>query len=220
MSTFSSPADTSRWTALNCIIPATKSIILVAGNRGFNIQSFEQFKTGMKTSKNIDINPSPAPVDQLLIIDNRDVLRFAKVDESIHLHCQAGPYAHVFKNIVDQIVTKENDMLDQIQQLSTLYSANHHEINRQNRNVLDFFLGKSTGKIISQHQLAFIFFVIIQARMTFSTCVGVWYLNTHHPTLPPPPPSRSSPGQYGQSNDKRKITPYILGYNARLETSI
>ena len=101
----------------------------------------------MKTSKNIDINPSPAPVDQLLIIDDRDVLRFAKVDESIHLYCQAGPYAHVFKNIVDQIVLKETDMLDQIQQLSTLHSANYHEINRQNRNVLDFFLGKSNGKL-------------------------------------------------------------------------
>ena len=139
LSTFSSPADTTRWTALNCIIPATKSIILVAGNRDFNIQSFEQFQTGMKTSKNIDISPSPAEVDQLLIIDNRDVLRFARVDENIHLHCQAGPYAHVFRNIVDQIVMKENDMLDQIQQLSTLYSVNHNEINRQNRNVLDFF---------------------------------------------------------------------------------
>ena len=127
----------------------------------------------MKTSKNIDINPSPAPVDQLLIIDDRDVLRFAKVDESIHLYCQAGPYAHVFKNIVDQIVLKETDMLDQIQQLSTLHSANYHEINRQNRNVLDFFLGKSNGKLFLNTSKCCIF-VIIQARMTFfNMCRGL-----------------------------------------------
>ena len=138
MATFSTPADTTRWTAFNTIIPATKSIILVAGNKGFNIQSFEQFQTVMKTGKNIDIIPTTAEIDQILNIDNRDVLRFARVDENIKLHCQASPYGHVFRNIVDQIVRKENYILNQIQQLSTLYSDSHNEISRRNRNVLDF----------------------------------------------------------------------------------
>ena len=70
----------------------------------------------MTTGETIDIIPTPAEVDQILIIDNRDVLRFARVDENIHLHCQASPCGHVFRNIVDQIVRKENDILDQIQQ--------------------------------------------------------------------------------------------------------
>ena len=101
----------------------------------------------MKTGENIDIIPTPAEADQILIMDNRDVLRFARVDENIKLHYQASPYGHVFRNIVDQIVRKENDILDQIQQLSTLYSDNHNEISRRNRYVLDFFLGKSTGSL-------------------------------------------------------------------------
>ena len=167
LSTFSTPAETSRWTSFNCIIPATKSIILIAGNRGFSIQSFEQFKIVMKSSKNIDINPSSAPVDQILIIDDRDLLRFAKVDESIHLYCQAGPYAHVFKNIVDQIVLKETNMLDQIQQLSTLHSASYNEINRHTRNVLDLLLGPSNGESFVNTTRCCIYFVIFKARMTF-----------------------------------------------------
>ena len=52
----------------------------------------------MKTGKNIDINPVTAEIDQILIIDHRDVLR---------LHCQASSYGHVFANIVDQIIRKE-----------------------------------------------------------------------------------------------------------------
>ena len=99
----------------------------------------------MKTGKNIDINPVTAEIDQILIIDDRDVLRFARVDENIKLHCQASSYGHVFANIVDQIIRKEKDILDQIQQLSTLNSDRHSEVSRRSRNVLDFFTGKSTG---------------------------------------------------------------------------
>ena len=51
LTTFTTPAMTTRWTAFNILIPATKSIILVAGTRGFSIQSFQQFQKVMKAGK-------------------------------------------------------------------------------------------------------------------------------------------------------------------------
>ena len=148
LSSFTTPATTTRWTAFNILIPATKSIILVAGSRGFSIQSFEQFQKIMERDKNIQITPVSERTDQILIVDDQDTLRFAKVDENIKLHCQASPYGHVFSNIIDQIVEKEMGILEKIQQLSTLKSDNHNEISRNTRSVLDFFTGSSSGKIL------------------------------------------------------------------------
>ena len=102
----------------------------------------------MKTGKSIDITPVIEGIDQILIVDDKDILRFARVDENIKLHCQASPYGHVFSNIVDQIVEKEKGILDQIQQLSTLNSDKPSEISRKTRNVLDFFTGRSSGKYL------------------------------------------------------------------------
>ena len=59
----------------------------------------------MKTGKSIDITPVIEGIDQILIVDDKDILRFARVDENIKLHCQASSYGHVFANIVDQIVS-------------------------------------------------------------------------------------------------------------------
>ena len=131
LSSFTTPSTTTRWTSFNILIPATKSIILVAGNRGYSIQSFEQFEAIMKRDKNIQITPVSGPKDQILIVDDADTLRFAKVDENIRLHCQASPYGHVFSNIIDQIIEKETGILEKIQQLSTL---NANTINAKSRN--------------------------------------------------------------------------------------
>ena len=99
----------------------------------------------MKTGKNIDISPVIEDTDQILIVDDKDILRFARVDENIKLHCQASAYGHVFANIVDKIIGKEKGILDQIQQLSTLNSDRPNEVSRRSRNVLDFFTGRSAG---------------------------------------------------------------------------
>ena len=164
LSSFTTSATTTRWTAFNILIPATKSIILVAGTRGFSIQSFEQFQKIMQRDKSVQITPVIEGIDQILIVDDKDTLRFAKVDENIKLHCQASPYGHVFSNIVDQIVEKEMGILEQIQQLSTLNSDDPSEISRKTRSVLDFFTGSSSGKIfcVSTHLPNISY---IQARM-------------------------------------------------------
>ena len=81
LSSFTTSATTTRWTAFNILIPATKSIILVAGTRGFSIQSFEQFQKIMQRDKSIQITPVIEGIDQILIVDDKDTLRFAKVEE-------------------------------------------------------------------------------------------------------------------------------------------
>ena len=112
----------------------------------------------MKTGENIDISPVIEGIDQILIVDDKDILRFARVDENIKLHCQASSYGHVFANIVDQIIEKEKGILDQIQQLSTLNSDKPSEISRKTRNVLDFFTGRSSG----DHKYILSTFLIVQ----------------------------------------------------------
>ena len=99
----------------------------------------------MKASKSIDISPAVDDKDQILIVDDKDSLRFARVDENIKLHCRANAYGHVFANIVERIIEKETSILNQVQELSTLNSDRSNENIRRNRNVLDFFTGRSAG---------------------------------------------------------------------------
>ena len=132
LTSFTTPAMTTRWTAFNILIPATKSIILVAGTRGFSIQSFQQVRKVMKASKSIDISPAVDDKDQILIVDDKDSLRFARVDENIKLHCRANAYGHVFANIVERIIEKETSILNQVQELSTLNSDRSNENIRRN----------------------------------------------------------------------------------------
>ena len=78
--------------------------------------------------------------------DDKDSLRFARVDENIKLHCRANAYTHVFANIVAQIIKKETSILNQVYELSSLKDSERSSQNmRRNRNVRDFFLGRSTG---------------------------------------------------------------------------
>ena len=53
----------------------------------------------MKTGKNIDIIPTTAEIDQILIIDNRDVLRFSRVDENIKLNIAKRALMAMFSEI-------------------------------------------------------------------------------------------------------------------------
>ena len=100
----------------------------------------------MKASKGIDISPAIDDKDQILIVDDKDSLRFARVDENIKLHCRANAYGHVFANIVEKIIEKETSILNQVHELSTLKDSDRSNQNiRRNRNVLDFFLGRSAG---------------------------------------------------------------------------
>ena len=50
----------------------------------------------MKTGENIDISPVIEETDQILIVDDKDILRFARVDENIKLHCQASAYVRKY----------------------------------------------------------------------------------------------------------------------------
>ena len=102
----------------------------------------------MERDKNIQITPVSGPKDQILIVDDADTLKFAKVDENIRLHCQASPYGHVFSNIIDQIIEKETGILEKIQQLSTLKADTLNAKSRNTRSVLDFFTSSSSGKIL------------------------------------------------------------------------
>ena len=53
----------------------TKPLILVAGTKGYTIQSFDTFRKQMKTSKGINISPTINDVDQTLIVDDKENLR-------------------------------------------------------------------------------------------------------------------------------------------------
>ena len=146
LTSFSTIELTARWTAFGVLIPATKPLILVAGNKGYTIQSFDTFQKRMKTSKGINISPITKNVDQILVVDDKDTLRFARIDEPVKLHCRATAFAHVFANIVSEIVEKESNILEQVYELSSLKDSSRTSQNvRKKRNVLDFFLGRSTG---------------------------------------------------------------------------
>ena len=75
LTSFSTVELTARLTAFGVLIPATKSLILVAGHKGYTIQSFDNFQRVMKTGKGIDISPTTKDVYQILVVDDKDTLR-------------------------------------------------------------------------------------------------------------------------------------------------
>ena len=136
LTSFSTIELTTRNTAYGCYIPATKALVLVAGQKGFQIESFQNFKSTIKNGKGIDISVTTKNVDQILVVDSKDNLRFARVDEPIKLHSRATPFAHVFANLVNQLIEKEENILNQVYELQTFSKTNPD--NRKKRNILEF----------------------------------------------------------------------------------
>ena len=89
LTTFSTVKLTSRNTAFSVYIPATKAIILVAGYKGFKIESFANFQLTIKNGKRIDILVTTKDVDQILIVDGQDKLRFAHENQT---SCKGDPF--------------------------------------------------------------------------------------------------------------------------------
>ena len=143
LTSFSTIELTARNTAYGCYVPATKALVLVAGPKGFQIESFQKFNSTIKLGKGIDISITTKNVDQILVVDSKDHLRFARVDEPIKLHSRATPFAHVFANLVNQLIEKEEHILNQVYELKNFSRTNPH--NRKRRNILEFFLGRSAG---------------------------------------------------------------------------
>ena len=77
LASFSTIELTARWTAFGVLIPATKPLILVAGNKGYTIQSFDTFQKRMKISKGISISPTTKNVDQILIVDSNNYTNYS-----------------------------------------------------------------------------------------------------------------------------------------------
>ena len=99
----------------------------------------------MKTGKGIDISPTTKDVDRILVVDEKDTLRFARIEEPIKLHCRATASSHVFANIVLKMIQIKN-ILEQVYELYALKDSSKTSQNiRKKRNILDFFLGRSTG---------------------------------------------------------------------------
>ena len=143
LTSFSTIELTTRNTAFGVYIPATKALVLVAGHKGFKIESFQNFKSTIKNGKGIEISVTTKNVDQILVVDSKDNLRFARVDEPIKLHARATPFAHVFANVVNQLIEKEEDILQQVYELKNFSRTNPD--NRKKRNIMEFFLGRSAG---------------------------------------------------------------------------
>ena len=143
LTSFSTIELTTRNTAFGVYIPATKALVLVAGHKGFKIESFQNFKSTIKNGKGIEISVTTKNVDQILVVDSKDNLRFARVDEPIKLHARATPFAHVFANVVNQLIEKEEDILQQVYELKNFSRTN--PVNRKKRNIMEFFLGRSAG---------------------------------------------------------------------------
>ena len=70
------------------------------------IKSFEQFQLTMKQQILIDITITAKDLNQILIVDGQDNLRFATVNEDILLYAKSTTYAYLFRNIFDKIVHK------------------------------------------------------------------------------------------------------------------
>ena len=145
LTSFSTIELTPRNTAYGCYVPASKALVLVAGPKGFQIESFQKFQALIKRSKGIDISITTKDIDQLLVVDNKDHLRFARVDEPIKLHSRATPFSHVFANLVNQLIEKEEHILNQVYQLKNFSRTVQNS--RKKRNVFEFLLGRSAGAI-------------------------------------------------------------------------
>ena len=108
--TFNTIQTTDRNSAFSVYIPAHKELVLIAG---FTIKSFKDFQLTRKQQINMDITITTKETNQIFIVDGQDNLGFARVDEKILLYSKATPYAHLFKNIFDQIVRREKEILEQ-----------------------------------------------------------------------------------------------------------
>ena len=67
----------------------------------------------MERQLQIDITIRAHDLNQILIVDNQDKLRFGTVNKDILLCAKSTTYAHLFKNIFDKIVKKEKNILNQ-----------------------------------------------------------------------------------------------------------
>ena len=143
LATFSNIQMTNRNSAFSVYIPANKALILIAGYKGFSIKSFKTFQLTMKNQKGIDILVMSKEADQILIVDEQDKLRFARIDEKILLYSRATPFAHLFKNVVDQIIQKETEILQQLYEIRNFSKA--IPSTKKKRNVMELFLARSVG---------------------------------------------------------------------------
>ena len=178
LTTFSTIELTSRNTAFAVYVPATKAIVLVAGYKGFKIESFENFQLTIKNGKSIDISITTKDVDQILIVDGQDKLRFARIDEPIKLHSRATPFAHLFKNIVNQIIEKEEDILQQMYEIRNFGRTIPN--NRKKRNIMEFFLGRSAGAT----------FFTLTISSSYARLMDISHQGASAPHTHPPPPRR------------------------------
>ena len=141
--TFKNIQATNRNTAFAVYVPAQKELVLIAGHKGFVIKSFEQFQHTMKQQIQIDIPITTKDVNQILIVDGHDNLRFATVNKKILLYAKATPYAHLFKNIFDKIVRKEKAILSQFYEMRDFSIT--IPTTKPRRSVMELLLGRSTG---------------------------------------------------------------------------
>ena len=88
---FKSIKATSHNTAFAVYVPAQKQLVLIAGHKGFAIKSFDQFQITMKQQLLIDITIEAKGLNQILIVDDQDNLRFATVNEDILLYAKSTP---------------------------------------------------------------------------------------------------------------------------------
>ena len=100
--------------------------------------SFESFQLTIKNGKGIDILVTSREVDQILIVDEQDKLRFARIDEKIQLYSRATPFAHLFKNVVNQIIQKETEILQQLYEIRNFSKAVPSP--RKKRKIMEIFL--------------------------------------------------------------------------------
>ena len=170
---------TSRNTAFAVYVPATKAHVLVAGHKGFKIESFENFKSTIKNGKGIEISVTTKDVDQILVVDNKDNLRFARIDEPIKLHSRATPFAHLFKNIVNQLIEKEEDILQQVYELRNFSRTIPN--NRKKCNIMEFFLGHSAG--VRFH----LFISSLTIKTSYARLTDIYNKGALAPQTPPPP---------------------------------
>ena len=80
---FKSIQATNRNTAFAVYVPAQKQLVLIAGHKGFVIKSFEKFQLKMKQQLLIDITITAKDLNQIVIVDGQDNLRFETVNKDV-----------------------------------------------------------------------------------------------------------------------------------------
>ena len=195
LTTFSTIELTSRNTAFAVYVPATKALVFVTGHKGFKIESFENFQLNIKNGKSINISITTKDVDQILIVDDKDKLRFARIDEPIKLHSRATPFAHLIKKMVNHIIEKEEDILQQMYEIRNFGRTIPN--NRKKRNIMEFFLGRSAGVT---------FFTL---TISYVICQVDGYLSQRgiSPTHTPPTPPKTESGASNKRYTEHKSPP-------------